>query len=261
MNKTINVQGTEVHLNGNGKSILVMIHGWPDTHEIWHKQVHFFSKEYTCVTFTLPSFDAPDYTQYSFDDYINRIKNIVDTIAPKEKVILMVHDWGCIFGYEYAMRYPEKIDKLIGIDIGNATSNEFQKSLSVQAKLMVFGYQVTLALGWITQNNFVHKSMAKALKARSNIENIHAGMGLPYAMRWFNIAGGIKNVLPFKPTFPFFYVYATQKPFLFHTKKWENEIAANPANKVQAFDCGHWIMIDKTDEFNQTVHHWLNNTN
>ena len=31
----------------------------------------------------------------------------------------------------------------------------------------------------------------------------------------------------------------------------------NPANKVQPFDCGHWIMIDKADEFNASVAKWL----
>lgn len=257
MNKTINVQGTDVYLNGNGNQIIVMIHGWPDTHEIWHNQVDFFQKEFTCVTFTLPSFDKPDYIKYSVDDYVNRIKNIIDTVSPDNKIILLVHDWGCVFGYEYAMRFPEKIEKLIGLDIGDAASPDFQKSLTLQAQLMVFGYQSTLAMGYFTKNDFIHKTMAKALKARSNINNIHAGMGLPYAMRWFGVAGGINNLKPIEPTFPFFYGYAMNKPFQFHTKKWEDNISSNPANKVQAFRGSHWIMIDRADELNTSIYNWL----
>jgi pimeloyl-ACP methyl ester carboxylesterase len=257
MKKTIDVQGTKVYLNGEGKKTIVMIHGWPDTHEIWQKQVDFFKKEYTCVTFTLPSFDKEDNKKYTFEDIIIRIKNIVDTVCPNSKAILLVHDWGCVFGYEYAMRYPEKVEKLIGIDIGDASTPEFEKSLKLQAKLMMFSYQITLALGWITKSDFIHKMMAKGLQARSNFENIHAGMGLPYAMHWLGVHGGLGKLKTIKPSFPFFYAYALKKPFLFHTEQWINSIEQNPENKVQAFNCSHWVMIDKAEEFNESVNNWL----
>ncbi|QQR99011.1 MAG: alpha/beta hydrolase [Sphingobacteriales bacterium] len=257
MIKTINVQGTEVYIQGQGKDTIVMIHGWPDTHEIWAKQIEYFSPKYTCVTFTLPGFAKNDDTKYSLDTIVDRIKNIIDTVSPESKVILLVHDWGCVFGYEYVIRNPERIAKMIGIDIGDAASKDFANSLSIQAKLMVFAYQFTLAVGWLVKNDFVHKSMAKALKARSNIENIHAGMGLPYAMQWFNVAGGLKKLKVLHPKFPFFYAYAAKKPFQFHSKKWTEELLLNPKNKVQAFNSGHWVMIDKADEFNKSVDEWL----
>ncbi len=60
MGKTIDVQGTKVYINGEGKSVIVMIHGWPDTHEIWQRQVDFFKRDFTCVTFTLPGFEKND---------------------------------------------------------------------------------------------------------------------------------------------------------------------------------------------------------
>jgi pimeloyl-ACP methyl ester carboxylesterase len=257
MEKTIEVQGTKVYINGEGKSVIVMIHGWPDTHEIWQKQVDFFKNDYTCVTFTLPGFDKNDTSKYTLDDIVNRIKDIVDTVSPDSKAILIVHDWGCVFGYEYAMRYPERIEKMVAIDVGDAASPEFEKTLTLKAKLLVFSYQITLALGWLAKSDFVHKTMAKGLQAKSNFDNIHAGMGFPYAMRWLGSNGGLKNTKQIKPTFPFFYTYALKKPFFFQTEKWMKELEKNPANKVQAFDCSHWVMVDKVDEFNDAVHNWL----
>lgn len=257
MKKTIHVQGTKVYINGEGKSTIMMIHGWPDTHEIWQKQVEFFKKDFTCVTFTLPGFDKNDTGKYTLDDIIIRIKDIADAVSPDNKVILMVHDWGCVFGYEYAMRYPERIEKMAAIDVGDASSPEFEKTLPLKAKLMVFSYQFTLALGWLTKNDFIHKTMAKGLKARSNFDNIHAGMGLPYAMRWLGANGGMKSLKPIKPTFPFFYSYGLKKPFLFQTEEWMAALEKNPANKVQAFNCSHWVMVDKADEFNEAVGNWL----
>ncbi|MBK9328903.1 MAG: alpha/beta hydrolase [Sphingobacteriales bacterium] len=257
MQKTINVDGTDVHIQGEHGKTILFIHGWPDTHEIWQKQVYFFKKDFRCVTFTLPGFDKRDNGKYTLDDIIHRIRNIADAVSPDSKVILVIHDWGCVFGYEYAMRYPEKIDKMVAIDVGDTSSPGFKKTLTLKSKLMVFSYQFTLALGWLTKSNFVHKAMAKGLKARSNFDNIHAGMGLPYAMRWIGANGGMKALQPVKPTFPFFYIYALRKPFFFQTKNWLDELVKNPDNKVQAFDCGHWVMVDKAAEFNEVVGNWL----
>lgn len=257
MTKIINVQGTQVNINGEGKSTIIMIHGWPDTHEIWQKQVDFFKNEYTCVTFTLPGFDKSVSGNFTLDDTVQRIKAITEAVCPASKAIFIVHDWGCIYGYEYAMRYPEKIEKMVAIDVGDANSPGFQNTLSLKAKLLVFSYQFTLALGWLTKSDYIHKTMAKGLKARSNMDNIHAGMGLPYAMRWLNAAGGLSKTKQIKPEFPFFYTYALKKPFFFQTEEWMAALQKNPANKVQAFNCGHWVMVDKADEFNAAVKNWL----
>lgn len=257
MTKTIQVKSTTVYLNGTGENTILMIHGWPDTHEIWSQQVAFFQKEYTCATFTLPGFAKGDDKKYTLQEIIQRIKDVVDAISPDKKIILMVHDWGCVFGYEYAMRYAEKVEKMIAIDVGDASSKEFEKTLPLKAKLMAFSYQFTLALGWLAKSDVVHKGMAKALKARSNMDNIHAGMGLPYAMRWLNVAGGMSKLVQIEPNFPFFYIYATKKPFSFHTEKWLEALRKNASNKVQAFNCSHWVMVDKADEFNESVNNWL----
>src|SRR5690606_39196599 len=144
MSREIKVLDTQVFINGEGGKTIIMIHGWPDTHEVWNKQVDFFKNDFRCVTFTLPGFAKGGAKKYTLEDIVFEIESIVNTVSPNDKVILMVHDWGCVFGYEYAMRNPEKIDKMIGIDIGDASSKEFINSLSVQAKLMLFTYQMTL---------------------------------------------------------------------------------------------------------------------
>lgn len=257
MTKTIQVKNTTVHLYGEGSTTMLMIHGWPDTHEIWDKQVAYFQKEYTCATFTLPGFSKGDDHKYTLDEIVQRIRDIVEAIGKNEQVVFMVHDWGCVFGYEYVMRYPETVKKMVAIDVGDASSKEFDKSLPLSAKLMAFSYQFTLALGWLVKSDAVHKTMAKALKARSNMNNIHAGMGLPYAMRWLNIAGGMSKLVQIRPSFPFFYVYAKKKPFSFHSESWLEELAKHPENRVKGYDSAHWVMVDKAEEFNKDVDRWL----
>ena len=261
MENTITIENTTVHITGSGSGTIVMIHGWPDTHELWQQQVAFFEQTYTCVSFTLPGFSRDDRGNYSLDDVVQRISDVVDAVSPEEKVILLVHDWGCVFGYEYAMRRPQRVARMIGLDVGDINSEDLQQSLSIAGKLMIFTYQIILAISFICPRVLgdpIARFMAKTLQARSNREHVHAGMSMPYAMRWFGINGGLSELLPMDPPFPFYYAYAMQKPMMFHSPQWLQKLLQNPANTVQAFDCSHWIMVDKAEALNISIDEWLN---
>ncbi len=260
MEKTISVDGCQVYIEGTGQDTIVMLHGWPDTHEMWQQQVDHFKDKYVCVSFTMPGFAKEDKTNYSVSDVVARIKLIVDAVSPDQPVILLVHDWGCAFGYEYAMRNRDRVKKMIGLDVGDLNSDEFTHSLSVKQKLMVFSYQIMLAISFILPRFLgdpLAKFVAKVLDAKSHEEHIHAGMSMPYAMRWFGMNGGMRELLPMDPSFPFFYAYAARKPMMFHSPEWLQSLLENPQNKVQSFDCGHWLMIEQADAFNASMETWL----
>jgi pimeloyl-ACP methyl ester carboxylesterase len=256
----LNVAGTQVFIEGTGQRTIVMLHGWPDTRTLWRRQVEFFRRDYLCVTFTLPGFERDDRDDYSLDDIVEQIGKVIDAVSPDDKVILLVHDWGCIFGYEYAMRYSERVGSMIGLDVGDLSSEEIRRSLSVSQKLMAFTYQIVLAISFILPRGLgdpLARLVARVLDAKGDPELVHAGMSMPYAMRWFGINGGLGQLKPMKPVFPFYYAYGGRKPLMFHSPGWLSELVQNPANKVQSFDCGHWLMVDEADALNRSVAQWL----
>ncbi|MFK7977015.1 MAG: alpha/beta fold hydrolase [Halioglobus sp.] len=260
MDKTITVRDTCVHIEGQGPNTLVMLHGWPDTRELWLEQIAHFKSSHTCVSFTLPGFSATDRTDYSVDDIVARIAEIVDAVSPEQRVTLLLHDWGCVFGYEYAMRNSQRVEKMIGLDVGDIDSDALRESLSTAGKLMVFVYQIILAMSFVLPRligNPIARLMARALKAGSIKEHIHAGMSMPYAMRWFGTNGGLSGLLPVAPKCPFFYGYATQKPMMFHSRQWLAHLRENPCNRIEPFDCGHWIPVELANELNESLGEWL----
>lgn len=256
------VDGTEVFIEGQGPRKIVMLHGWPDTAALWRPQIEFFKAHYTCISFTLPGFTRSDRNDYSLDDVVARIGSIVDTVSPQDKVILLAHDWGCVFGYEYAMRNAARVERMIGLDVGDADAQELKDALSAVQKSMVFAYQTILAISFICPRfigDRIARLMAAALQAKSIKSNIHAGMSMPYAMRWFGKNGGLRNLTPVNPPFPFYYGYATQKPMMFHSPEWLQRLQEEPANAVRAFDCGHWLSVEKAVELNNALEVWLQN--
>lgn len=265
MKHEMNIAGLPVFIEGNGDETIVMLHGWPDTHRIWSRQIASFKQHYRCVSFSLPGFgDSRQPQGYSLAQVVETIRQIVDAVSPDKKIILMVHDWGCIFGYQFAMLYPQRIARMIAVDLGDTNSPELEKSLSLAAKSMILAYQTTLAASWYIGGyigDMITRGMSKALQGKADPQHIHCDMNYPYAIRWMRTLGSFDDLKQVNPEFPFFYAYGRKKPFMFHSPAWLARMANRPGNIVREFNSGHWVMVDCADEFNTAVSHWLTTLN
>ena len=97
------IDGVAVYVDGNGPRTVVMIHGWPDTYRLWDRTTGALAPAFRCVRFTLPGFDVTQPARpTSLADMTAWLLRVVDTVSPDEPVSLLLHDWGCVFGYELA---------------------------------------------------------------------------------------------------------------------------------------------------------------
>jgi pimeloyl-ACP methyl ester carboxylesterase len=261
MQQVIKVDGIEVYIEGEGTETIVMIHGWPDTHRVWDAQVEELKQRYRCVRFTLPGFDiTKPRRSYSLDGTIRFISYVVNSVSQKQKVILMLHDWGCMFGYEYYMRNKQAVSAIIGVDIGDAQSKAVQRSRTLSQRLMVNGYQGTLALAWAIGGpigNVMTRTMARVLGVPSPKEFISAKMNFPYYIAGAGQAGSYRSLVPFVPQVPMLFVFGARKPFMFHSDAWADKLAQKEGCKVVAFNTDHWPMLRQPERFNQLVMGWL----
>ena len=255
----LKTDGVEVLAEGSGAKTIVMIHGWPDTHRLWDAQVEALKGRFRCVRFTLPGFDAGPKRAYSFEHLMETLERVVEQARRGERVILLLHDWGCVFGYQFAMRHPELVERIVGVDIGDAGSREHLADIGARGKLMVLAYQWWLALAWVIRSDTMARWMARTIGGRTDARAIHAQMGYVYAMRWLGVAGGFRGIKVFKPHCPMLYLYGERKPFMFHSRAWAERLAARPGCRVIAFATGHWIMVQRPGEFNDALLTWLGN--
>jgi pimeloyl-ACP methyl ester carboxylesterase len=255
------VDDVDIYIEGDGAETIVMIHGWPDTYRVWDAQVAELRHRYRCVRFTLPGFDITrPRRSYSLDAMMRVLLHIVNSVNNKEKVILMLHDWGCVFGYEFYMRNKALVSAIVGVDIGDAQSKATLRSRSVGQKLMVSGYQSTLALAWAIGGpvgTVMTRTMARVLGAPSPREHISVGMDYPYYILTAGAAGSYSSLVPFVPKVPMLFIYGTRKPFMFHSPQWTETMAAREGCKVVAMETDHWPMIRQPERFNDVVTSWL----
>jgi len=255
----VRIAGVDVLVEGTGGESIVFVHGWPDTHRLWDRQVEALRAKYRCVRFTLPGFAAGDrHRPYALDEVIDVIGQVVEHSCTGGPVTLLLHDWGCFYGYQFAQRYPQLVRRVIGVDVGDAGSRRHLRETGLLAKLMIVAYQLWLAAAWRIGGrlgDWMARTMAGLAGAPGERALIGAHMGYPYYMQW--IRGGFRQARAFRPTTSMLFVYGRRKPFMFHSSGWAAAVASSAGNRVEAFDTGHWVMVEQPVEFNRLVAEWL----
>jgi pimeloyl-ACP methyl ester carboxylesterase len=272
MSQTLRVDGIDVIVEGEGVHTVVMMHGWPDTPAMWDSTVEALKDGYRCVRFCLPGYDLTlPPRPMSVVDLTAFVRQVVDAVSPDESVTLLLHDWGCFFGYEFAARHTDRVARVVGVDIGDTGSGAYFKSLSMKEKLMIAGYQLWLALAWKLGGwaprlaDRMTRFMARSIGCRNPPAHIGWQMNYPYAMGWFGAFGGLRGVARVDhllgSRLPALYIYGRRKPFMFHSARWLEQLAVSPGCTVHAMDTGHWVMRQKPAEFNACVRAWLDRSN
>lgn len=254
----LNIDGVEIHVEGTGPTV-VMLHGWPDTYRLWDGTVAALKDTHRCVRFTLPGFErSHEHRAWPFEELMAFIGKVVDAVAPDEKVTLLLHDWGCVFGYNWYARNPERVARVVGVDIGDTVS--FRKHAGLGVALAVFSYQTTLAIAWALgtpRGDGIVRRVAKGMRCPSDYGLMNAGMTYPYWMTWYGRPTYRGALREFDPACPMLYIYARKKPFMFHAPEWLERIRARPGNAVEEFATGHWVMLAEPERFHRTVKDWL----
>jgi pimeloyl-ACP methyl ester carboxylesterase len=261
----LTIDGVDVLVEGPDTApdadTLLMIHGWPDTLRLWDGTVAHFRARFRCVRFTLPGFDlAQPPRATSLDELVALFLAIADRVSPDRPVTLMTHDWGCVFGYEFAARHPERVARIVSVDVGDHNRSALRRALGIRAKLGVIGYQLWLSAAWFLGGPIADRMtryMARSRGCPTDPQAIGWQMTYPYAMRWFGLRGGLRGAAPVQLCCPVFYVWSEGRKTKWHSPEWIEALHATPGCAELGMDAGHWVMLDRQAEFNAAVERWL----
>lgn len=264
--RRIQVDGVEVLVDGQGDDTLLMLHGWPDTLRLWDTTVQALRDRYRCVRFTLPGFDLAQPAQAMSVDAMQRLLlAVVDAVAPGRPITLVLHDWGCMFGYEFAHRHPHRVARIVGVDVGDHHSPALLRALGPRGRRQVAAYQLWLALAWVLGRmgatrwaDRLTRWQAGHLRCPVLLAELGWQMNYPYAMKWLGVQGGMAGLAQVAPAAcPMLFLYGTRKYFMFHSPEWLAALLAREDSAALAMRAGHWLMLDRPAEFHAAVRQWL----
>lgn len=110
---------------GEGEPVL-LVHGFPDTHAVWRKQIPALVKAgyrviapdtRGCGESDLP----PRVPDYRLSNLIADLRGLLDTLDI-DTVRLVGHDWGAVIGWQFVMAHPERVSRYVALSVGHPSA-------------------------------------------------------------------------------------------------------------------------------------------
>jgi pimeloyl-ACP methyl ester carboxylesterase len=105
----LRVQGDGVELavyrwGNSSRPTLLLVHGYPDNHEIWLPLVRELAADYQIIAYDVRGFGASQIPRKRLDYHLEKLANdleaVIKAVSPEQSVHLVAHDWGSIQAWE-----------------------------------------------------------------------------------------------------------------------------------------------------------------
>ncbi|HVH06944.1 MAG TPA: haloalkane dehalogenase [Myxococcota bacterium] len=99
---------------GRGDPI-VFLHGNPTSSYLWRDVIPHVADHGRCLAPDLLGFghsakvSAPGPDAYHFAEQRAHLDALLDHLGVRERVVLVLHDWGSVLGFDWARRHPERV--------------------------------------------------------------------------------------------------------------------------------------------------------
>lgn len=120
----LSINGLHMHVRSVGQGpAVVLLHGFPDTHSVWRKQVAPLVKAgYRVLAPDLRGYgqtDAPSaVSAYRLEHICNDVLSMLDLLGIG-KARVVGHDWGALVGWLLCMDAPHRIDQYVTLSVGH----------------------------------------------------------------------------------------------------------------------------------------------
>jgi pimeloyl-ACP methyl ester carboxylesterase len=172
---------------------MYFIHGWPDNGAEWANLFAEFCSDYYCVSPTMTNFhpDIPfetDISKLGLGAQVDKHAAVARELG-LTNITLVAHDWGSVFGYIFAAKYPMLIKTIVQFDIGGMVESFHTPWISL--------YQHQIIKGW---------------DEKSNLPLVEFALGVPN-----------KDMLYWQATWPYVSIWADGN----NTESWKTEAYPN----------------------------------
>lgn len=109
----------DVGINGNGSSVIVLLHGFPEASGIWAPVIDLLNSQgrHKIIFPDLRGYNRSSQPKpidsYNIKLLVNDVDVLINTFSQGKPVTLVGHDWGGIIAWVYAYTYPQKLSGLM----------------------------------------------------------------------------------------------------------------------------------------------------
>jgi pimeloyl-ACP methyl ester carboxylesterase len=246
------VDGLKIHSSttGKGPNTVILVHGWTCDEATWTEQVPALAKQYRVVTLDLPGHgksESPKDGKFSMDLFARAIE-AVRTEVKADQAVLAGHSMGSPVVIRYAQLYPQHTVALVLVDglmpaIQNANANGSARPKRSAAMAGPDGRKnrETMIRGFF--------SVSTTPATQTKVLNMMLGASEATAVGAMDATDDPTTPADYVVKVPTLGIYAS-RPLAS-----SQSIQAHFPNSeyVQIPDTGHFLMLEKPDEFNRLL--------
>jgi pimeloyl-ACP methyl ester carboxylesterase len=244
--------------NPRGATIL-FVQGWPDDASLWDETIAVVGAKYRCVRTNMPNYDGTVSARWGYhtEEMVSAVVDLIERVATKGPITLVLHDWGSYWGHAAHHRVPSLVSRVASIDV----APHFQPTTAAQIA-GILSYQSFLLAAFAMGGRIgdqLTRTAAKRFGAPLQSSQINAAMNYPYRNVFEDLISGRAQKLTkgYWPTCPLLFVYGEKKPFPFHSQSWLDHVKKT-GGEVVGLPSNHWV--PKHPGFAPMLADWLERT-
>jgi pimeloyl-ACP methyl ester carboxylesterase len=113
--------GVKIHVVAAGAGpLVILMHGFPDFWYSWRDQIPALARHFQVAAIDLRGYNLSDQPAGVENYAMDRLVGDVDAVRrhfQQEKAIVVGHDWGGVIAWSYAMMMPERVDRLVILNL------------------------------------------------------------------------------------------------------------------------------------------------
>lgn len=248
--------------NKSSRTIIVFLHGWPNTFRLWDHIIKNFEKDNLCLNISYPNYtdklklswgmdlrEIARYVKKTIELVENNLQSSAGRKRPYQRIVVS-HDWGAFLSYLIDHTYKDFIHEFINLDIGIGNKKDFSQKISI------ISYQLKLAFNFLIGDKFfdfgnyyTKKFLEKFVPiygiSEKDYEKINTQYNFFYFQLWKNIPFYFTFVKSYKNNSPICYIYGKDKDIMFHSNEFLDMLERDKKNEIFEVSGGHWFMEKK----------------
>ena len=270
----LKVNGHDLHYIDEGQGhVLLFVHGTPSWSFDFRYQIKALSKHYRCIALDHIGFglsDKPEHYDYSTPNHALTLQKLITHLDLKE-ITLIVHDFGGVIGFDYALQHPTNIHKVVVLNswLWSAEKEpEYQKMKPIlKSPLLPLLYRyINFSPRFILPNSFYNKKLLSAdIKKQYTkpfAKPTERNGTLAFAKSLLNDQGYFESLwqkIHFLADKEVLFIWGMNDTVIL-PKYLEKFASAFPKNQtVRLYSCGHFPQEEKKEEVLQAIEAFLRN--
>lgn len=247
---------------GEGRPVL-LIHGFPDTHNVWRKQFGpLVAAGYRVIAPDLRGYGRSSAPQ-GVDAYSAR-KLYADIIAVLDamqidRTYLIAHDWGAVLGWQLCMHAPARIERYAVLSVGHPTAWA-QAGLGQRMRAW---YMVLFQIPGVSEfllkagDLMALKSMAADAEQLADWRANFAGEGrLTAALNYYRASKKMVTARAYpEVTMPVMGIWSEGDPALTEAQMRDSAKHVRGPFRYERLEggVGHWMQLSEADKVNKLL--------